>query len=197
VTRFVPPDLAGSIVAEVEHAERAVSVVVARSAAIDSSHALITVAVGGTSGSRYLTVPVARDKAGGLVVDELPSFAAAPRRSSVASATLEPVAGRERSELRDVVSRFLRTYLAGDQPGLAYLVPAGVGIATPAPHGYELVDVDSLAQIGTPAARELELQARARVRDLGSGAVLGQAYRLRLVRRDRWYVADINGSREG
>jgi hypothetical protein len=56
VTRFVSPELAGSIVAEVEHAERAVSVVVARSAAIDSSHALITVAVGGTSGSRYLTV---------------------------------------------------------------------------------------------------------------------------------------------
>ena len=199
VAPFVSPELADSIVADVgEHAERVVSVVVARSAAIDERHALITVAVAGVSGTRYLAVPVARDRAGGLVVDELPSFAAAPRRASLAPATLDSVTGPAQVELRDVVSRFLRTYLAGDRAGLAYLVPAGVRIATPAPRSYELVDLDALAQPGTPSARrDVELHARVRVRDVRSGAFLGQAYRLRLVRRDRWYVADVNGSREG
>jgi hypothetical protein len=106
VAPFVSPDLAGSIVADVgEHAERVVSVVVARSAAIDEGHALITVAVGCASGTRYLTVLVARDRAGGLVVNEPPSFAAAPRRASLAPATLDPVTGPEQAELRDVVSR--------------------------------------------------------------------------------------------
>jgi hypothetical protein len=198
VAPFVSPELADSIIADVgDHPERAVSVVVARSAAIDKQRALITVAVGGVSGTRYLAVPVARDRAGGLVVDELPSFAPAPRRASRAPATLDPVTGPQQGELRDVVSRFLRTYLAGDQAGLSYLVPAGVRLATPAPRSYELVDVDALARLGLPAAREVELQARVRVRDLRSGAFLAQAYRLRLAQRDRWYVADVNSSREG
>jgi hypothetical protein len=35
-----------------------------------------------------------------------------------------------------------------------------------------------------------------RARTLGSGAVFALHYRLRLVRADRWYVADVNGSRE-
>jgi hypothetical protein len=36
-----------------------------------------------------------------------------------------------------------------------------------------------------------------RVRELPSGVVFAQLYRLRLERRERWYVADVNGSREG
>src|SRR5258706_357263 len=42
-------------------------------------------------------------------------------------APLEPVTGPEQGALREVVSRFLRTYLAGDAAGLAYLDPRGPG----------------------------------------------------------------------
>jgi hypothetical protein len=197
---LVSPELAGSVAPELGDdapAQNVSTVTVARTGARDSRHALITVAVSVSGGTRYVAVPVARDDAGGLVVDELPSFSAPPRRATVEPASLEPVTGPEQGALREVVSRFLRTYLAGDSAGLAYLVPARVRIATPAAHGYELADIDSLAEAAAPKPGVLELLAAVRVRELDGGAVLAQAYRLRLVRRDRWYVADINGSREG
>ena len=54
------------------------------SRALDDSHALVTVAAAATGGTQYLTVPVARDARGGLVVSDLPSLAAPPARASVA-----------------------------------------------------------------------------------------------------------------
>ena len=56
---------------------------------VDARHALITVAAtlatDGELGTRRLTVPVARDAAGRLVVDELPSFASRARRARARS----------------------------------------------------------------------------------------------------------------
>ena len=193
---FVSPELASLIAPQLGDdvtGQDVSSVMVARATGLDARHALITVAVSLASDTRYLAVPVARDDNGGLVVDELPSFAAPPRRASVTPRALDAVTGPEQGALREVVSRFLRTYLAGDEAGLGYLVPADVRIATPAPRTVELVDVDSLAQ----DAGARELLASVRVRELDSGAVFAQRYRLQLVRRERWYVADVNGSREG
>ena len=105
---------------------------VARTARLDARHALVTVAatVEGAPATRYLTVPVARDDAGGLVVSDLPSFAAGAG-ARVARAAGDASRWRCRSGRRStpVVSRFLRAYLAGDASGLEYLVPAGVRIA--------------------------------------------------------------------
>src|SRR5205823_10667211 len=78
---------------------------VARWAVVDSSRALITVAV---DGGRYLTVPVARDGAGGLVVYDLPSFAAPPARGHVAATSVDPLSGSERDAIVDVVGRYLK-----------------------------------------------------------------------------------------
>ena len=113
---FAAPELASSIAPV--YGERAprqtvASVMVARTARLDARHALVTVAatVEGAPGTRYLTVPVARDDAGGLVVSDLPSFAAAPARASLEQPTTEPLAVAERAAITPVVARFLRAYL--------------------------------------------------------------------------------------
>ena len=198
VQAFAAPELASSIAPE--YAERAPqqavgSVVVARTARLDARHALVTVAatVEGASGTRYLTVPVARDEAGGLVVSDLPSFAAAPARASLEHAATEPLPASERAAITPVVARFLRAYLAGDASALEYLVPAGVRIHAPAP-GQQLVDVGELVLAAPGSGREPLVLAAVRARDAASGGVFSLRYRLRLVRRDRWYVAAVNNA---
>ena len=195
VRAFVAPELASSIVPEyVEDASRRAvgSVSVARVAVLDSSHALVTVAAAATGGTVYLSVPVARDAHGGLVVSDLPSLAAPPARASVPSVSLESLPIGERGAVEDVVSRFLKAYLAGDAGGLVYLEPSGVRIGALA-RKHELVDVVSLALAAPAKGQVREVVATARVRDAATGAMYGLRYRLRLVREDRWLVAAING----
>jgi hypothetical protein len=171
------------------------SVMVARTARLDAHRALVTVAasVESAPGTRYLTVPVARDDAGGLVVSDLPSFAAAPARASLEPSATEPLAVSERAAITPVVSRFLRAYLAGDASGLEYLVPAGVRIDAPT-HRQQLLDVGELVLAGPASGRERLVLAAVRARDAASGGVFSLRYRLRLVRRDRWYVAAVNNA---
>jgi hypothetical protein len=194
---FVAPELAGSIAPEfAEDAERQAvgAVTVARSAVLDDRHALVTVAAtvtGETVATRYLAVPVARDGRGGLVVSDLPSFAAPPARASDARVAVEPLAGAERAGIEDVLSRFFAAYLAGDARELEYLVPAGVRIGALGQR-HELLEVVSLSQGAPPAGREREVLATVRARDVVTRAVYPLRYRLRLVRRDRWYVAAVN-----
>lgn len=197
---FVSPELAESIAPELgAYPGRGVveAVVFARSTRLEAHHALLTFAATTAAGTRYVTVPIARDDRGGLVVDELPSFAAPPGVASVAAAPPTPLVGSERDELQAIVERFLRAYVAGDAGGLAYLVPAGTQIATPAAGSFEFVELVSLSLAAPASGSRRSLLVVARVRELGSGAVFSQSYRLRLERRERWYVADVNGSREG
>src|SRR3954454_12915375 len=107
--------------------------------------------------------------------------------ASVAVPPAESVTGAELDELLPVVERFLRAYVAGDAGALAYLVPAGVRIATPGPRGYAFGELTALTQAAPPAGRVRQLEVTVRVRDLASGAVFAQLYRLRLERRERWY----------
>ena len=60
------------------------------------------------------------------MVYDLPSLAAAPERASDAPPAGDPLTDSgERAAITDVLTRFLRAYLAGDRAGLSYLVPAG------------------------------------------------------------------------
>jgi hypothetical protein len=196
VQAFAAPELANSIAPEYDDRARkrsVGSVTVARTARLDARHALVTVAatVEGDRTARYLTVPVARDATGGLVVSDLPSFAAAPSRAALDPPATEPLPVSERTAIDPVVSRFLRAYLAGDSSGLEYLVPAGVGITAPKLR-HELVDVTSLSLAAPASGRERVVLAAVRARDKQGGAVFSLQYRLRLVQRDRWYVAAVN-----
>jgi hypothetical protein len=196
--RFVAPELAASVLPQFDpdSPEQVVrDATVARAWRVDDGHALITVAAtleAERVSTRYLTVPVARDSDGGLVVSDLPSFAPPPELGRDAKAAeLEPLTGAARAEVEDVLSRFFEAFLAGDSAQLEYLVPAGVRIAAlEEPH--ELVAVSSIGQLGAGDGRERTVLALVRARDAGTGVVYGLRYRLRLVRGDRWYVAAVN-----
>ena len=97
----------------------------------------------------------------------------------------------ERAAITAVVGRFLRAYVTGDRPGLSYLVPAGTQVAA-VTGGFELLDVRSLATVGPATGPSRRVLATVDVRDRASRTVLALRYRLRLVRRDRWYVAGVN-----
>jgi hypothetical protein len=198
IQAFVSPELASSIspqTAEHAKAQSVSSVSVARITRLDDEQALVTVAAAVNGSTRYLTVPVARDAHGGLVVSELPSFTAPPARATVAAAATEAVPAAERAAIEDVTSRYLRAYVGGDAGVLKYLAPAGTQVAALA-QKLELVDVDSLALAAPPQGGERLVLASARVRDPATETTFELLYRLRLVNGDgdQWLVASVNDS---
>jgi hypothetical protein len=173
---FVSDDLAASVGPQFPRGgptEVVQTVSVARVARVDPGRAMVTVAAAvasaGVVSTRYVTVPVARDGAGGLVVFDLPSLAAPPGRATVAAVETESLAPGDEGAIGDVLTRFLRAFLAGRAADLEYFVPAGVHIGALAQR-YELVGVDSVAQLGagSPRARTVliaGLQPQLRARD--------------------------------
>ena len=99
---------------------------------LDDGHALITVAAripGKQPRSLRLTVPIALDQRGGLVVYDLPALAPTPARADAGPPAGSPILGAERAAIGDVRTRFLRAYASGDRAGLAYLARPGRGSA--------------------------------------------------------------------
>src|SRR4051812_32495471 len=195
VQAFVSPELASSVAPQfADHARRQAvgSATVARIVRLDGSRALVTVAVAvdGAS-SRYVTVPVARDAHGGLVVSDLPSFAAAPARATVSPPATEAVPAAERAAIEDVSTRYLRAYLGGDAGALRYLAPPGTPVIALA-EKLQLVDVESLGLAAAPRGGERRVLASARVGDPAGGATFEQLFRLELVHGGQWLVASIN-----
>jgi hypothetical protein len=191
-------DLTSELVPQFDHGapEQAVrSATVAHTVAVDREHALVTVAAtlatDGWLGTRRLTVPIARDAAGRLVVDDLPSFAAAPARAAAQLRNDEPLAGTDRGPIEDVLTRFLRAYLAGDTGGLAYLVAPGARIAAVSGR-FELLSLSSVVGSGAADGGRRSVLVMVHARDQMSRALYMLRYRVGLVRRDRWYVAELN-----
>jgi len=188
---FVAPELAASIAPEYEEPQEVQAATVARTAAIDGRHALVTVAATVSSDTRYLAVPVGRDAAGGLTVYDLPSFAPPPARAQLPAPRAEPLTGAERPQIEAVLERFFEAFLAGRTDELEYLSPAGTRLGALAQE-HELVGLPSLAQAGPAPDDAKDVLATVRARDVETRAVYALRYRLRLVRADRWYVAAIN-----
>jgi hypothetical protein len=196
--RFMAPELAAAAVPRFagQGSEQLVmQAVIARVARVDDDRALITVAVGlaGDPGQRYLAVPVARDQHGGLAIDDLPAFVASPPPATLPAPDAEPLPGAERPEVSDVLARFFRAFLAGDNAGLRYLVATGERVrALSSP--LALAGVDSVSALPSGAAARRVLLVAVRARDAASGAVYRLRYRVGLVRSDRWYVASVNST---
>jgi hypothetical protein len=179
--------------------QRVVSATMAGATRLDGSRALITVTAwveGERSRTVRLTVPVARDAHGALVVYDLPSLAPAPSRAHAAPSSGAALLGEERAAIGDVLTRFLRAYVRGDRAGLVYLVPPGTRVGATA-GGFELVQLGSLSVIGASSGRERLVLVTAHVRDRVSRATYALRFRVRLVRRERWYVAAINDPKQG
>jgi hypothetical protein len=200
IAAFASPQLAAELAPRFDQRgsrQTVCSATVGGSVTLDARHALLTVATMVTTPdrvtTRHLTVPVARDAAGGLAIYDLPAFAAAAPRASAGPTDGAPLIADERAAVEDVVGRFLRAYLAGDTGGLSYLVPPGTRIAAAAGR-FELVELGSITSLGAPAGDERLVLVRVQARDSLSRALYALRYRVALVRRDRWYVADINGA---
>jgi Conjugative transposon protein TcpC len=195
---FVSPEVASQAVPRFAHRDSRQVVqdaVVAGAVSAGPGRALVTVAasvVGRGVSTRFLTVPVARDGHGGLVVYDLPSFAPPPARGRVAPADAEPLSGADAPAVQDVVTRFFRAFLAGRSADLEYLVAAGTRIAALG-QPYELASVDSVERVGGGGSRPTVLVS-VRARDVRSRAVYALRYRVELVRRDCWYVAAVNAT---
>lgn len=168
---------------------------VARETSLGDSRALVTVAALTDAGiSRYVTVPVARDERGGLVVSALPSFSPPPPRAALRGEDVEPLTGPGSEAVGDLAERFVRAYLSGgDSDALAYLLAPGAAVA-PMPGGLAVVSFDGVDQVAaTVTARRRSVRASVTVRDRETGAVYPLGYRLEVVKHDRWHVAEVAG----
>jgi hypothetical protein len=198
LSALASPDLAGELVPQFARGaptQAVRSATVAHTVTVDREHALVTVAAtlatGRQLGTRRLTVPIARDAAGRLVIDDLPSFAAAPARAAGELPADEPLTGADREPIENVLTRFLRAYLAGDTGGLAYLVAPGAQM-TAVSGRFELLSLSSVLSSGAANGGRRSVLVMVRTRDQASRAVYMLRYRIGLVRRDRWYVATLN-----
>ena len=169
---------------------------VARTQAVDRSHALVTVATTVSNAvvtTRYLTVPVARDRTGGLAVYDYPSLAPPPARADVESPPVESVPAEERAAMEELLDEFFPVFFGGDTAALDYFLPAGTHMRA-LPERYAFRELRTVAQArGGRGARRVAL-AVVQVEDRDSGATHVLRYRVTLERRERWYVAGVNSA---
>jgi Conjugative transposon protein TcpC len=141
----------------------------------------------------YLSVPIARDDDGGLVVADLPSFSPPPPRGESPAAAPMPVTGAAAVAIGDVTRRFVHAYIEGaDAETLAYFVAPGAEIA-PMSRGLRVRSIEAPSR---ESERGRFVSVGVRVQDTRSRAVFAQRYRVALVHRDRWYVAAVLGGPE-
>src|SRR5206468_3367666 len=121
----------------------------------------------------------------------LPSLVTGPPSGRVGP---ESLGGGVDSPVRDLAARFLDTYLSDRQGrALSYLIAPGATVSPVG--GLRVIAVAAVRQLGPAWKSHMTVAATARVQDRGrASAVFPVTYRLRLVRRDRWYVAGVEGA---
>jgi hypothetical protein len=185
----VPAPGGTSAVAQVEQAE------VAAVRDLGDHQAIVTVACElDDARTLYLAVPIVRENAAEVAALGVPAVVAGPAGVGASVEPPRPVAGSDAEAIADLIRRFLPAYLTAASPGdLSYLLAPDAAV-TPPGGGFELVAVASVRQVGSGEGARRTVIATARVRDAASGSVVPFAYRLRLVRQDRWYVEQVEGA---
>jgi hypothetical protein len=144
--------------------------------------------------SLYLAVPISRSRAREAAVSGAPWVVAAPSTAGVEADRPRPLAGPEAGAIRALAAKFLPAYLAARSAGdLSYLLAPGASVVPLAGALEPLGSGGSVAQIGDGEGRRRTVVVSGRFRDPASGAVYRLAYRLELVRRNRWYVRSVEG----
>ena len=169
---------------------------VARRRSIDERRALITVAATVSNKvvtTRYLTVPVARDAAGGLAVYDYPSIVPPPPRANVDEPESEDLSGAEEERIEALLERFFPVFFAGRTEQLDYFLPPHTTMRG-LPEDYRFVNLVSVAQTGGARGRHRTVLAQVEVLDRTSGASYVLRYRIGLVYRDRWLVAALDAA---
>jgi hypothetical protein len=183
------PSLGSGAGAQVEQAE------VAGIRDLGDGEAIVTVACQlDDARTLYLAVPIVREDAAEVGAQGVPAIVAGPAGVGEGVEAPRPLAGPDSGAITELVRRFLPAYLSATAPGdLSYLL-APAAVVTPPGGGFELVAVASVKQLGGGEGARRTAVATARVRDAATGAVYPLAYRLQLVRRDRWYVEAVEGA---
>jgi Conjugative transposon protein TcpC len=183
------PSLGSGAGAQVEQAE------VAGIRHLGDGEAIVTVACQlDDARTLYLAVPIVREDAAEVAAQGVPAIVAGPAGVGEGVEAPRPLAGPDSEAVTELVRRFLPIYLSATAPGdLSYLL-APAAVVTPPGGGFELVAVASVKQLGGSEGARRTAIATARVRDAATGAVYPLAYRLQLLRQDRWYVEAVEGA---
>jgi Conjugative transposon protein TcpC len=142
----------------------------------------------------YLAVPISRSVAGEVAVTGVPWVVAAPSVAGVERERPRPLAGPDAAAIRSLVEKFIPAYLSARSPeDLSYLLAPGASVA-PLAGSLELLGAfGAVSQLGEGEGRRRTVLVGCRLRYPASGAVYRLAYRLRVVKRNRWYVEAVEG----
>lgn len=139
-----------------------------------------------------LAVPIARDNAGGVAAVGAPAFVAAPGKGRTEAEQSQPIPGADAELISELSKRFVESYLSGTTAAdLEYLTPPGSKLEPLG--GLELIGPVAVGQLGGEMGQSRTVLARVTVRT-AKGVAYPLGYRLRLEKRDRWYVTSIEGS---
>lgn len=143
----------------------------------------------------YLAVPISRSRAGEVAAQGAPWVVAAPDTAGVAAERPRPIAGPDAGAIEALARRFVAAYVTARSAGrLSYLLAPGARIA-PLGGALELLARPGAAsQLGEGEGRRRRVVVPVRLGDPASGAVYRLAYRLAVVKRDRWYVRSVEGA---
>lgn len=142
----------------------------------------------------YLAVPISRSGAGEVAVTGAPWVVAAPSTAGVVAERPRPLAGLEAGAIRTLAAKFLPVYLsARSARDLSYLLAPGASVTPLAGELEPVGSAGSVAQLGDGEGRRRVVVVTGRFRDAATGTVYRLAYRLRVVRRNRWYVEAVEG----
>ncbi|HEU4904589.1 MAG TPA: conjugal transfer protein [Solirubrobacterales bacterium] len=142
----------------------------------------------------YLAVPISRSGAGEVAVTGAPWVVAAPSTAGVVAERPRPLAGPEAGAIRALAAKFLPAYLsARSARDLSYLLAPGASVTPLAGELEPVASAGSVAQLGDGEGRGRVVVVTGRFRDAATGTVYRLAYRLRVVRRSRWYVEAVEG----
>jgi len=180
---------AGGSGAEVAQAEMAAT------HELGGGRAVLTVACDLRDGrSLYLAVPISRSRAGEVAVSGAPWVVAGPSTAGVEGERPRPLAGEDANAIRALAAKFLPAYLAaGSARDLSYLLAPGASVMPLGGALEPLGSAGSVSQLGDGEGNRRTVVVSGRFRDPASGAVYRLAYRLELVKRNRWYVRSVQG----
>lgn len=169
---------------------------VAATQELGGGRAVLTVACDFRDGrSLYLAVPISRSGAGEVAVSGGPWVVAAPSTAGVEVQRPRPLAGPDAGAIRALAAKFLPAYLtARSARDLSYLLAPGASVAPLAGALEPIGSSGSVSQLGDGEGGRRTVVVSGRFRDPASGAVYRLAYRLELVRRNRWYVRSVEGA---
>ncbi len=158
---------------------------------IDADRVVVTVECEFASGRVLsLAVPI-RDTDGAASILGAPYLIPTPA-SSFEPERGSPVTGPDADEITKLVGRFLGVYSqASRSADLVYFVAPGSEV-TPL-GGFETTGEPRVAQLDEGETTRTVI-ASVRLRDRASGVRYPLKYRLELVKRQRWFVADVQGT---